>query len=166
MTKPEQFATLLSAVARAVMRRRASEPCCGDLTLEQFETLRAVSGAERATMTIGALSAALSVDVSTMSRNVSVLERNGTLARAKSPNDGRVVHVSLTATGRAALATLKCGERDVLGDLYDRIPAGARADVLAALEALRAGLELRGSDDEAACCAALPVRLPVRRRAS
>jgi DNA-binding MarR family transcriptional regulator len=159
MTKAERFATLVSAVAREVMRRRSSETCCGDLTLEQFETLRVVSGAERATMTLGALSTALSVDVSTMSRNVSILERNGHLARGRSPDDGRVVHITLTASGRGALATLKCGEREVLADVYDRIPAGARAGVLEALEAVRLGLHAR---DEDSCCA--PV--PLRRRAS
>jgi DNA-binding MarR family transcriptional regulator len=163
MTRLEQFATLVSAVAREVMRRRSSETCCGDLTLEQFETLRVVARAEPATVTIGALSAALAVDVSTMSRNVSVLERNGTLARAKSPDDGRVVRVTLTAKGRGALSTLKCGERDVLADVYDRIPAGQRAGVIEALEALRAGLEPSDqAGDQAACCA--PV--PLRRRAS
>jgi len=73
VTRAEQFAALVSDVAREVVRRRSSDACCGDLTLEQYETLRTVSGEERAT--IGSLSKALGVDISTMSRNVSVLER-------------------------------------------------------------------------------------------
>lgn len=136
MTKAEQFAALVSDVAREVMRRRSSEACCGDLTLEQFETLRAVADAEQPT--IGALSRALAVDVSTMSRNVSVLERNEYLGRLRSVDDGRIVHVSLTAKGRKALTTLHCGQRDVLGDVYEKLPAADRADVIKALESLKA----------------------------
>src|SRR5258708_3729679 len=141
MTKAERFATLLSRVAREVMRRRASDACCGDLTLEQFETLRLVEGARQPELpTIGSLSAAMGVDLSTMSRNVSLLERNGYLERVRSAGDGRVVHPKLTASGRSALTTLRCGERDVLGDVYERIAPSRRAAIVEALESLSDGL--------------------------
>src|SRR4029077_3915769 len=157
MTKGERFAALLSEVAREVMRRRSSDACCGDLTLEQFETLRIVDLAEPST--IGSLSAALSVDLSTMSRNVSVLERNGYLQRARSAEDGRIVQVRLTANGRNALTTLRCGERDVLGDAYDRIPPRERATVMKTLESLR-GCLVEG-DAPGACCTPVPLRRSV-----
>ena len=140
------------------MRRRSSDACCGDLTLEQFETLRVVDRPEKSS--IGTLSVALGVELSTMSRNVSVLERNGYLQRKKSAEDGRTVHVRLTAKGRNALTTLQCGERDVLGDVYERIPSRERSTVVKALEALRSCL-LEG--DEAAPCCAPPAS---QRRAS
>jgi DNA-binding MarR family transcriptional regulator len=149
MTKAERFATLVSAIAREVMRRRASDACCGDLTLEQFETLRILDGGTQTT--IGALSTALRVDLSTMSRNVSVLEKSGYVSRARSAGDGRVVHVRLMAKGRRALTTLRCGERDVLGDVYERLPIREREAVVTALESLRCCLE--EEEDEAACCA-------------
>ena len=102
-TPKERFAALISEVAREVTRRRSSDACCGDLTLEQFEALQAVAAAE--TSTIGSLSAALRVELSTMSRNVSLMERNGYLLRARNADDGRVVLVRLTPKGRNALAT-------------------------------------------------------------
>jgi DNA-binding MarR family transcriptional regulator len=154
MTKGERFAALVSEVAREVMRRRSSDACCGDLTLEQFETLRVVDGSEQST--IGTLSAALGVDLSTMSRNVSVLERSAYLQRLRSAEDGRVVQVRLTAKGRNALTTLQCGERDVLGDVYERIPQRERATVVRALEALRCCL-VEG-DQAAACCSPAPAQ--------
>jgi len=170
MIDGDEFAVLLSEVAREVKRRRASEACCGELTLEQFETLRIVARSARST--IGTLSAALGVDLSTMSRNVSVLERNKFLQRVRTAEDGRTVQARLTAKGRNALTTLQCGEKDVLADVYERIPPRERAAVMKALGALRDGLTAgggRGGDggndgDGAtdACCA--PV--PLRRRAS
>src|SRR3954467_4182940 len=106
MAHENRFAEVLSAVAREVTLRQASDVCCGDLTLEQFQTLRALGTSQQ--LSIGALSAQLRVDLSTMSRNVTVLERNGYLLRARHPDDARVVQVKLTAKGKRALETLRC----------------------------------------------------------
>jgi DNA-binding MarR family transcriptional regulator len=149
MAQQDRFAELLSQLAREVTRRQATEVCCGDLTLEQFQTLHAVDRAERAS--IGSLSVDLGVDVSTMSRNVSVLERDSYLMRARSEDDARFVHVNLTTKGRRALETLRCSERDVLKDVYDRLPSSERARVMKTLEALRLCL-VRSDSEEAACC--------------
>jgi DNA-binding MarR family transcriptional regulator len=163
MSEARRFASLLSQVARDVTRRQSSEVCCGDVTLEQFQTLRAVSAGEPTApttpMSLGALSAALRVDLSTMSRNVTVLERDGYLARARSADDGRVVHVKLTVKGRRALETLRCDERDVLGDVYDGLPAAARSTVTDALQALATALE---APSDGACCPPRLVKVRAR----
>ena len=140
MTEADRFAELLSRVAREVTLRQAADVCCGDLTLEQFQTLQAVS-ASSDPLSIGALSARLRVALSTMSRNVSVLERNGYLLRARSAEDGRIVHVGISPKGKRALETLRCDERDVLADVYQRLPAGDRPRVVKALEVLRTCLD-------------------------
>jgi DNA-binding MarR family transcriptional regulator len=149
MAQGHRFAELLSGVAREITLRQASEVCCGDLTLEQFQTLRAVSASDQ--LTIGALSAVLRVDLSTMSRNVTVLERNGYLLRSRSSEDGRIVHVGITAKGSRALETLRCDERDILKDVYERLPPTERPKVVKALEVLRTCLEETESAG-AACC--------------
>ena len=149
MVEEARFGELLSQVARAIRRRQASEVCCGDLTLEQFQILRAVSAADQPSL--GSLSASLRLDPSTMSRNVALLERNGYLLRARHAGDGRVVQVRLTPKGRRALESLRCEERDVFNDAYERLPVSQRAKVVQALETLRSCLEV--SDDRArACC--------------
>jgi len=148
MAQEHRFAELLSVVAREVTLRQASEVCCGDLTLEQFQTLRALSAPEQ--LSIGALSAQLRVDMSTMSRNVTVLERNGYLLRARSAEDARVVFVKLTAKGKRALESLRCGERDVLKDIYQRLSTAERPVVMKALESLQSCL--REAADGAPCC--------------
>jgi DNA-binding MarR family transcriptional regulator len=149
MAQETRFAELLSHVARAVTLRQASDVCCGELTLEQFQTLRAISVSEQ--LSIGSLSTQLRVDLSTMSRNVTVLERNGYLLRARSEQDARVVHVRLTIRGKRALATLRCDERDVLADVYQSVPPVDRPRVLKALEVLHSSLT-ESEATRAACC--------------
>jgi MarR family transcriptional regulator, organic hydroperoxide resistance regulator len=160
MAQEHRFAELLSHVARDITLRQASDVCCGDLTLEQFQTLRAVSASDQ--LSIGSLSTLLRVDLSTMSRNVTVLERNGYLLRSRSADDGRVVHVGITPKGKRALETLRCDERDVLADVYERLPPGERPKVIKALEVLRTCLDESNGAGAAACCP--PVS--IRRRAS
>ena len=150
-----RFAELLSQVAREITLRQSSDVCCRDLTLEQFQTLRAVRESDQPS--IGSLSAALRVDLSTMSRNVTVLERNGYLSRSRSAEDGRVVHVGITPKGKRALESLRCDERDVLAGVYERLPAHERPKVVKALEALRTCLE-RPEGAAAACCPPAAVR--------
>jgi len=154
-SQEQRFADLLSSVAREVTARESSEVCCGDLTLEQFRTLRAVDAADPSS--IGTLSSQLRVDLSTMSRNVSLLERNDYLVRAKSADDGRIVHVRLTAKGRRALETHRCGEEEVLGDLYRRLPPKERPRVMRALEALQTCFAEPAAAADA-CCAPTPKR--------
>ncbi len=127
------------------------------MTLEQFQTLAAVSGADQSS--IGSLSDSLRVDLSTMSRNVMLLERKGHLQRARSDDDARVVHVKLTAKGRRSLSTLRCGERDVFKDVYARLPAAERSEVIKALESLSACF-VEAARQAAPCCA--PILRPGR----
>jgi DNA-binding MarR family transcriptional regulator len=154
MAEKDRFAELLSEVARDVTRRQNSEVCCGTLTLEQYQTLQTVSRSEQAS--IGSLSTALGVDLSTMSRNVSVLERDGYIARTRSEADGRVVHVKLVAKGRRALETLRCSERDLLSDVYEGLPASERPKVMKALEGLRDCLARSSAANGEPCCSPSP----------
>jgi DNA-binding MarR family transcriptional regulator len=159
MAQGDRFAHLLSEIAREVTLRQAVDVCCGDLTLEQFQTLRAVTASDQ--LSIGALSTQLRVDLSTMSRNVTVLERNGYLTRARSSEDGRVVHVRITPKGKRALETLHCEEQDVLNGVYERLSVADRSAVVKALEVLHGCL---GEADApgAACCAPTPIRKVTR----
>ena len=155
VAEEDRFGELLSQVAREITRRQASEVCCGDLTLEQFQTLRAVSASDQPS--IGSLSASLGVEFSTMSRNVALLERNGYLQRARSAEDGRVVRVRLTPRGKRALETLRCDERDVFEDAYQRLPPGERPKIVRALETLAACLDQAGNG-AGVCCPPVTIR--------
>ena len=150
MTQHERFARALATIARRVSKLRSAEVCCGGLTPEQFETLRALAASTDPSM--GRLSTALGVDLSTMSRNISVLQREGYVERTRHHDDSRVVTVALTRKGANALETLRCDERDVMARLYSRIPAGSRATALQALELVQTALDPE-VEATAACCA-------------
>ena len=158
MKSQDRFAKALSSISRHVSKLQSTEICCGDLTREQFETLRTIEVAREPS--ISALSAALRVDLSTMSRNISVLAREKYVSRARASADSRFVTVVLTAKGRNALATLRCDEQDVMARVFTSLPATGRASIVEALEAVEAVLESGGlaSDDDACCAPAVPKR--------
>ncbi len=151
----DRFAKALSTVARRVSKLQSTEICCGALTREQFQMLRTIQAARDPSMT--ALSAALRVDLSTISRNVSVLEREKYVARARSAEDSRMVTVALTPKGRNALETLRCDEQDVMAKVFARLPTAGRASIVEALEAVQAALDSQSAPSAAACCAPIDV---------
>ncbi len=102
---------------------------------------------------MSALSAALGVDLSTMSRNVSVLEREKYVSRARPAEDSRIVTVVLTPKGRNALETLRCDGQDVMAKVFGRLSTARRNSIVEALEALQAALESDGEASAEACCA-------------
>jgi DNA-binding MarR family transcriptional regulator len=134
-----QFGKVLLSVARAVDRLQRDEICCGDLTRQQFETLKRISTAERSTL--GSLAQELEIDLSTASRNLTRLEKQGYVSKVRDEADARTVVLRLTTKGKRALSTLSCDERDALVAVYDRIPAGRQAEVLAGLTVLAEALE-------------------------
>ena len=142
-------------------RLQTSEVCCGGLTLEQFETLRAVEVAGDPSMS--KLSATLGVNLSTMRRNVSVLQREGYVSRARHAEDSRVVTVVLTRKGANALETLRCDEKDVMARLYAKLPAANRASALQVLEMLQAVLDDGMGTESEACCSEPPAKRAVTR---
>ncbi|MES1204341.1 MAG: MarR family winged helix-turn-helix transcriptional regulator [Pseudomonadota bacterium] len=131
-------------------RLQSAEVCCGGLTSAQFETLRSLASSTDPSMS--QLSTSLGVDLSTMSRNISVLQREGYVERARRAEDSRVVTVALTRKGANALDALQCDEKDVMGKFYNRLPAASRVTALQALELVQAALE-PDADVGAPCCA-------------
>jgi DNA-binding MarR family transcriptional regulator len=69
---------------------------------------------------VGALAAALGLDGSTVTRQVSALERDGLVERGRSVADGRAIVVTPTAEGLRRMAEV----RDARIELYERILAG------------------------------------------
>ena len=151
MKTQDRFAKALSTVAHRFSKLQSTEICCGALTREQFETLRTIELARDLSMS--ALSAALRVDLSTMSRNVSVLEREKYVSRARAAEDSRIVTVVLTPKGRNALETLRCDEQDVMAKVFAKLPTAGRSSIVEALEAVQAALDSESDAAAEACCA-------------
>ena len=146
----DRFAKAVSSISRRVYRLQATDICCGDLTLEQFETLRTIEASKDPSMST--LSTALGVDLSTMSRNISVLEREKYVSRVRSEEDSRFVTVVLTSKGKSALENLRCDEQDVMAKVFRKLPTADRSSIIQALEAVQAALDSDGVASDAACC--------------
>ena len=74
----------------------------------------------------------------TMTLLVKRLEQRGWVARDRDPADGRVVLVSLTTAGTAALEDVRAAYRTVLRDHLAAVPDAQVAALLTATEALEA----------------------------
>ena len=149
MGNKAEFSKSLLAVTRAVKRLERDEVCCGDLTLQQYETMRRLANLEQATL--GAIAADLGIDLSTASRNLTRLERQGYVSKVRQDTDARTVILRLTKKGERALSTLACDEKETFAVVYDRIPVANRATVIAGLAVLSGVLEGTAESD-AGCC--------------
>ena len=161
MGNKAQFGKVLLAVARAVDRMQRDEICCGDLTLQQFDTLKRISTAERSTL--GSVAQDLEIDLSTASRNLTRLEKQGYVSKVRDESDARTVILRLTPKGKRALSTLSCDERDAFAAVYDRISAARRAEVIAGLTVLTEALEKTQAPSSAEPCCPTPEGQTIRR---
>jgi DNA-binding MarR family transcriptional regulator len=143
------FAELARVVARGAARVERELICCGDVTLQQFETLRALHAA--GTLLTSSLAERLRIDLSTASRNLTVLEREGYIARVHVKKDGRAVGNRLTKKGERCVTSLCCDEREVFDAVLERIPPATRSSVVDALSVLAKALSEQCSSAADAC---------------
>jgi DNA-binding MarR family transcriptional regulator len=149
-----EFARLLRALGRDLARLEREGVCCGDWTLQQFDTLRLLQDAPDGLAT-SALAARLGIDLSTASRNFAILARDGYIRRARQTADGRQVTNHLTPKGRRCVESLCCDERMVFGGVFTRLAPSDREPALATLRALSRALAAAPDDEPAGtanCC--------------
>ena len=90
---------------------------------------------------MNALSQEMGVSVSTMTRVVDVLVRNGVVRRRPAPADRRQVCVELTVEGEALAKRLGCCGDGYSKQILNRVPSQARKGVLRSLEVLADAIE-------------------------
>jgi DNA-binding MarR family transcriptional regulator len=118
---------------------RLFEQHCGDeLTLSQYRTLGSLSGGDERAST---LARRLAMPKPTLTALVDGLVDRGYVTRERSPEDRRVVRLSITAEGRAARARADRHLGRLFADLLERCPDPDA--VLAALDGLRVALDDR-----------------------
>ncbi len=128
----------LNTLVRRTQGPRAQEQLTAraGLSLERaaYPLLRRIG--EAATVRTSDVAAALSVDVSTVSRQVKHLELEGLVAREPDPSDGRASVLALTRAGHEALERLRRARREALGEVMAWWPDAERsalADLLCRL---------------------------------
>jgi len=93
------------------------------------------------TVTPGAIAQALDLDAGYLSRMLARLERDGMVARARSPSDGRSVTLTLTGEGSAFFAGLNARTIERLEILIGDLSAPQRAELAGALDTAQSLLE-------------------------
>ena len=96
---------------------------------------------QRDTIDAGDLRRTLELDAGYLSRLLARLERQGLLARERSPDDARRQLVALTAAGRDAYATLDARSAAEIGTLLDGLADDDRARLRAAMDTVREVLD-------------------------
>jgi len=135
-TAGTDFLTAFDAFAQAVRRARGAPAANGGLTLSQYGLLEGLTAQRSAR--VQELAGEAGITPSTATRILDALERRGIVERARSPEDRRVVAVSLTESGqlllhaqqdwlrgreRAFYASLPPAEREIAPDLLLRLAA-------------------------------------------
>ena len=122
----ERLSDALEDLLRVVQFRDRDRACCYDVSVSQCYALERVVAAGG--MAVNDLAASLYLDKSTASRIANSLVDKGYLARARDPEDGRVVRLVATPAGaalcRQILADIAGEYAEMLADYSPEVRAG------------------------------------------
>jgi DNA-binding MarR family transcriptional regulator len=101
----------------AVLIRRAESARKGAQTLDRSAYLLLDAIAAHTPLALGALAERFQLDISTISRQVAMLEADGFVARAADPADGRVSLLAITGPGAAQLRATRAARHALFAEL-------------------------------------------------
>ena len=141
-----RFSELVVQLFRKLNLLNRDQKVCYGITLSQCCAIESLDRKKQLTM--NELSRHQGVTLSTMTRVVDVLVRDGVVKRIASPEDRRKVCIELTETGEDLAGQLKQCTEDYTGKILDQIPKNKRNQVIESMELLIKGIE--SIDDK--CC--------------
>ena len=106
--------------------------CCTKVTLAQCHTLLEMEQSGPTTTT-GALSEALSLDKSTLSRTIDQLVKSGHISRKIDPKDRRYTILKLTKKGRAECDSINATANRQYGEIFSTIPEADQGEIAKSL---------------------------------
>jgi DNA-binding MarR family transcriptional regulator len=127
----EQMVALVRAFG---LHRPEQTPCGKPVAVAEAHTLMELTAHEP--LAQHELAARLRLQKSTVSRLVGQIEERGWIARSRSPEDGRVILLTLTDTGRALAAELARAREAKFARVLAAIPEEQRGMVLEMLGVL------------------------------
>lgn len=161
----ERFERALRSLARRLEAAPARSAHCGIVPstakgLEPAAYALLIELDREGPRRVSTLAAALGRDVSTVSREVSGLERHGLIARERDPDDRRAVRLALTGRGCGELSSARAVRRARLERAFSVLEAARAREVVHALEQMAVALdECGGAADDPG---ATPVSGPAR----
>jgi DNA-binding MarR family transcriptional regulator len=144
---PDEVADVFVTASRALigLAIRSVDEAPMEVTVAQHRVLVLLSA--RGDLTIGDVADGLGVNRSNATRFCDRLQRLGLVQRARSPQDGRVVHVLLTADGRALVRSVTERRRREVEKVLGRLTTGQVRSVVDAMRAFnQAAGELEDRD--------------------
>ncbi|MFC1856371.1 MarR family winged helix-turn-helix transcriptional regulator [Thermodesulfobacteriota bacterium] len=128
------FTLLISELIRKFKVLERDEKACFDITVSQRCTLSILNSC--GPLTMKELSREMGVVVSTMTRVLDIMVRDGLVRRESSKRDRRVVRVKLTKKGRILADKLKKSYEDYFSSIFDEIPEGQKDEAISTLKTL------------------------------
>lgn len=141
----------ISGLLRRFEYRDRNEICCHGVSVSQCHTLEAA--VEQGSATMSALARTLYVSVSTMTRIVDGLERQGLVERRPDGRDRRVWRVVPTAAGQALAGRIRDELAAGVAEVLARVGEEHRESVILALEELTRAVDAwRSGTTAGGCC--------------
>jgi DNA-binding MarR family transcriptional regulator len=142
------FASELVQISRFLGAFERETVCCGTTTVSQCVVLQHLLAAPQAMTSLAAFTG---MSISAMTRLVDGLERRGLVLRDRDPQDRRRVVVRLSADGAGEAERLRELTHQAIAFVLEHIPAAKQAQVLEALQLIRAAME-RARLGTGRCC--------------
>jgi DNA-binding MarR family transcriptional regulator len=134
-----RFSQLVGQLFRKLNLLNRDQKVCHGITLSQCCAIETLD--QRGMLTMNQLSREQGVTLSTMTRVVDVLVRDGVLDRVSRPEDRRKVCIQLTGKGEDLAQTLKKCTEDYTGKILEQIPADKHEQVIESMELLLKAIE-------------------------
>jgi DNA-binding MarR family transcriptional regulator len=116
----EQFRAKLREIERAVWLQTKSEAFCCGVTMAQCHAILEIGAAGE--LNLKDLAARLGLDISTLSRTVESLVRDGLADRTPSREDRRATVIQLNEKGRAARDRINSTWNQICRDMFRSVP--------------------------------------------
>ncbi|MDH5590892.1 MAG: MarR family transcriptional regulator [Gemmatimonadota bacterium] len=140
----------LSEVIRVIQFRDRDRACCYDVSVSQCYALKAV--VDGGPLTVNELAANLYLDKSTASRVANGLVEKGYLARARDPEDGRVVRLVPTPEGGRLCERIDDDLSREYADLLSDFDPDVRAGINELVTRLGRSFAARVAASGGSCC--------------
>lgn len=134
-----RFSQLVGQLFRKLNLLNRDQKVCHGITLAQCCAIETLD--HKGMLTMNQLSREQGVTLSTMTRVVDVLVRDGVLDRVSSPEDRRKVCIQLTGKGEDLARTLKKCTEDYTGKILEQIPGEKHEQVIESMELLLKAIE-------------------------
>ena len=137
-----EVSRIMPDIMRDFLRRQTKEVTEGNISLPQVLILDVLK--DRASMRMGELAKYLSVTMAAATGIVDKLVRSGLVTRGSSPDDRRIVNISITSGGRRIIKKHNEAKQKAFMDIFGHLSAADREKYLEILTKIHQRLKKDG----------------------